>query len=98
MVAFWKKQGSPEYIVEITEPATVGDVFDETDELYDEAVQLVLETGQASVSMLQRRFRSGYNRAGRLIDMMEARGIVGPSLGSKHREVLVRSTEYKATE
>ena len=98
LVAFWKKQGSPEYIVEITEPDTVGDVFDETDELYDEAVQLVLETGQASVSMLQRRFRIGYNRAGRLIDMMEARGIVGPSLGSKPREVLVRSTEYKATE
>ncbi|HHV44960.1 MAG TPA: DNA translocase FtsK [Firmicutes bacterium] len=98
LVTFWKKQGSPEYIVEITEPDTVGDVFDETDELYDEAVQLVLETGQASVSMLQRRFRIGYNRAGRLIDMMEARGIVGPSLGSKPREVLVRSTEYKATE
>ncbi|WP_110112776.1 DNA translocase FtsK [Bacillus sp. CGMCC 1.16541] len=59
------------------------------DELYDEAVQLVAEMQTASVSMLQRRFRVGYNRAARLIDAMEERGVVGPYEGSKPRAVLV---------
>lgn len=59
------------------------------DELYQEAVELVLEMQTASVSMLQRRFRIGYTRAARLIDEMEARGIVGPYEGSKPRTVLV---------
>ncbi|MBM7701924.1 DNA translocase FtsK [Metabacillus iocasae] len=59
------------------------------DELYDEAVQLVAEMQTASVSMLQRRFRIGYNRAARLIDAMEERGVVGPYEGSKPRAVLV---------
>jgi S-DNA-T family DNA segregation ATPase FtsK/SpoIIIE len=59
------------------------------DELYDQAVELVREAQTASVSMLQRRFRIGYTRAARLIDMMEARGVVGPYEGSKPREVLV---------
>ena len=59
------------------------------DELYDEAVELVLEMQTASVSMLQRRFRVGYTRAARLIDEMEARGIVGPYEGSKPRSVLL---------
>lgn len=59
------------------------------DELYEQAVQLVTEMQTASVSMLQRRFRIGYTRAARLIDEMEARGIVGPYEGSKPREVLV---------
>ncbi|GEM03382.1 DNA translocase FtsK [Halolactibacillus miurensis] len=60
------------------------------DELYPEAVQLVVEMQTASVSMLQRRFRIGYNRAARLIDEMEASGIVGPHEGSKPRVVLVQ--------
>jgi S-DNA-T family DNA segregation ATPase FtsK/SpoIIIE len=59
------------------------------DELYDEAVQLVAEMQTASVSMLQRRFRIGYTRAARLIDEMEARGVVGPYEGSKPRAVLI---------
>ncbi|PXW92480.1 DNA translocase FtsK [Streptohalobacillus salinus] len=59
------------------------------DEYYEEAVQLVLEMQTASVSMLQRRFRIGYNRAARLIDAMEARGVVGPHEGSKPRTVLI---------
>ncbi|MFA9456035.1 DNA translocase FtsK [Halalkalibacter sp. AB-rgal2] len=59
------------------------------DELYDSAVELVVEMNTASVSMLQRRFRIGYTRAARLIDEMEARGIVGPYEGSKPREVLI---------
>ncbi|MFC3882514.1 DNA translocase FtsK [Bacillus songklensis] len=59
------------------------------DDLYDEAVQLVVEMQTASVSMLQRRFRIGYNRAARLIDAMEVRGVVGPYEGSKPRSVLI---------
>ncbi|WP_284140008.1 DNA translocase FtsK [Virgibacillus sp. LDC-1] len=62
------------------------------DELYDDAVQLVLEMQSASVSMLQRRFRVGYTRAARLIDAMEERGIVGPYEGSKPRVVLISQT------
>jgi DNA segregation ATPase FtsK/SpoIIIE, S-DNA-T family len=61
----------------------------EHDELFDDAVRFVLESGQASTSALQRRFRVGFSRAGRLIDTMEREGIVGPADGSKPREVLV---------
>ncbi|MCK5437762.1 MAG: cell division protein FtsK, partial [Desulfobulbaceae bacterium] len=60
------------------------------DEKYDEAVSLVCETGHASISMVQRRLRVGYNRAARMIEIMEKEGVVGPSDGSKPREVLVR--------
>ncbi|MEL3960582.1 DNA translocase FtsK [Lysinibacillus endophyticus] len=62
---------------------------DETDELYDEAVQLVVEMQTASVSMLQRRFRIGYSRAARIVDQMELRGVVGPPDGSRPRQVLI---------
>lgn len=62
---------------------------DDLDEKYDEAVQLVTETRQASISMLQRRLRVGYNRAARMIEIMEQQGIVGPSDGVKPREVLI---------
>jgi DNA segregation ATPase FtsK/SpoIIIE, S-DNA-T family len=67
------------------------------DELYDEAVQLVIEMQSASVSMLQRRFRIGYNRAARLIDAMEARGVVGPYEGSKPRAVLIPKESAKSS-
>lgn len=66
----------------------VANELDDTDELYEEAVQLVLEMQTASVSLLQRRFRIGYSRAARIVDQMEARGVVGPSEGSKPRQVL----------
>ncbi|MBX7145011.1 MAG: hypothetical protein K1X79_11205, partial [Oligoflexia bacterium] len=62
---------------------------DEYDAVYDKAVELVLEKGQASTSMIQRAFRIGYNRAARIVDMMEKEGIVGPSDGAKPREVIV---------
>jgi S-DNA-T family DNA segregation ATPase FtsK/SpoIIIE len=62
------------------------------DDLYDDAVQLVLEMQTASVSMLQRRFRIGYTRAARLIDAMEVRGVVGPYEGSKPRTVLMSNS------
>ena len=65
---------------------------DEYDEKYDEAIALVTKIGQASISMLRRRLRVGYNRAARMIEMMEKDGIVGPADGIKPREVLVRNT------
>ncbi|MFC1666711.1 DNA translocase FtsK [Candidatus Omnitrophota bacterium] len=68
----------------------------EKDEFFDEAVRMVLETEQASVSMLQRRLRLGYTRAARLIDAMEEEGIVGQFRGSKPREILIK--EYKGKE
>ncbi|MFP3821441.1 DNA translocase FtsK, partial [Bacillus sp. SIMBA_008] len=71
-------------------PQDVPDTKQEVeDELYDEAVQLVVEMQTASVSMLQRRFRVGYTRAARLSDAMEMNGVVGPYEGSKPREVLI---------
>ncbi len=66
---------------------------EEVDALFDEAVDLVVRTGQASISLLQRRFRIGYTRAARLIDDLERRGMVGPFEGSKPREVLITSEQ-----
>ncbi|MDY5739564.1 MAG: DNA translocase FtsK, partial [Anaerovoracaceae bacterium] len=63
------------------------------DELLPDAIECVVKTGQASVSMLQRRFRIGYNRAARIVDMMEERGIVGPQDGSRPRQVLINEDE-----
>ena len=72
----------------LNKPAAVE--FDQfEDDLLEDAIRLVIDMKQASASMLQRRFRIGYNRAGRLIDMMEERGIVGPPQGSKPRDVLI---------
>lgn len=89
VVDFWKRQGTPEYQESVTEaPSSSHSIEESDDELFSDAVQLVVETGNASISMLQRRFRIGYARAARLIDMMELRGIVGPYQGSKPREVL----------
>ncbi|MDP3791167.1 MAG: DNA translocase FtsK [Candidatus Omnitrophota bacterium] len=68
----------------------------EKDELYEEAVKMILETRQASVSMLQRRLGLGYARAARIIDTMEAEGIVGQFQGSKPRDILVSLEEYRA--
>lgn len=86
----WRVQAEPEYIEEVlaTPSAEPTEEADAEDELFDDAVQLVREMGHASVSMLQRRFRIGYARAARLIDVMELRGIVGPYQGSKPREVI----------
>ena len=65
------------------------------DELLPEAIELVVHAQQASVSMLQRRFRIGYNRAARIIDMMEDRQIIGPSDGSRPRNVLISEEEFE---
>jgi S-DNA-T family DNA segregation ATPase FtsK/SpoIIIE len=96
VVEFVKKQGKPNYELlqqrakEIVE-AQVAEVEEsERDELYQRAVELVQLNGQASTSFIQRRLRVGYNRAARMIEMMQEDGIVGAADGSKPREVLVR--------
>ena len=96
VVDFLKEQGTARYdqtVLEVVEKEDNGEGGageEELDEKYDEAVALVCETGQASISMVQRRLRVGYNRAARMIEIMEKEGIVGPADGSKPREVLVR--------
>jgi S-DNA-T family DNA segregation ATPase FtsK/SpoIIIE len=93
LIAYLKTQAPPQYRDEIANfgksKDSIEDMGDQDDELFDEAIRVVLETGQASISMVQRRLRVGYTRAARLIDMMEMRGIVGPHSGSKAREILV---------
>jgi len=90
IVEFIKKQLQPQYNDEILKaPRESGFKVQEDDELFDEAVRVVLESKQASVSILQRRLRLGYTRAARMIDLMEAKGIVGPYRGSKPREILL---------
>jgi S-DNA-T family DNA segregation ATPase FtsK/SpoIIIE len=94
IVEFLKQQATPEYdtsVVEAPEKESGDDQDKEYDERYDEAVALVTKTGQASISMIQRHLRIGYNRAARIVEMMESEGVVGPADGVKPREVLVRS-------
>lgn len=78
----------------ITKPISTESV--EHDELLSEAIEFIVESGQASASMLQRKFRVGFNRAARLIDSIEERGIIGPSEGSKPRKVLVSKEELQS--
>jgi S-DNA-T family DNA segregation ATPase FtsK/SpoIIIE len=88
---FLRKQRKPSYdetVLEYQERAENGEGDAEQDEKYEEAVRLVLETRQASISMLQRRLRVGYNRAARMIEMMERQGLVAPTDGTRPREVL----------
>jgi DNA segregation ATPase FtsK/SpoIIIE, S-DNA-T family len=99
IVGHLKSQARPIYNETIVEDgADKGELTDldgEADEMYDEAVRVVVEIGKASTSTLQRRLRLGYGRAARLIDMMERDGIVGPADGSKPREVLKRKDYFK---
>jgi S-DNA-T family DNA segregation ATPase FtsK/SpoIIIE len=91
VVEFLKQQGTPSYhneILEEKEEAENGEEMD--DEKYQEALEFVMTKGDASISMVQRRFRIGYNRAARIIERMEREGVVGPSDGVKPREVLKR--------
>lgn len=103
LVEFVKAQREPEYDNTVTqevekeaekESSDANDVY--RDELLERAVNLVMASGQASVSMLQRRFRIGYTRAARLVDTMEDLKIVGPSMGSKAREILMSPEQAKA--
>ncbi len=97
ITSFIKAQRAPEYVSGIldVQKKTAFKKFDK-DEVYDEAVKLILESRQASVSVLQRRLGLGYTRAARLIDMMEDEGLVGPYQGSKPRDILVSIEEHKA--
>lgn len=97
VIDFIKNQQKPIYdenILNQQKTGGGGEGDGEKDEYFDEAVRLVIETNQASVSILQRRMRLGYTRAARLIDMMEQAGIVGPYVGSKPRDILVDREQW----
>jgi S-DNA-T family DNA segregation ATPase FtsK/SpoIIIE len=95
LVQFWKQQSEPDYDENILkEVAQTADTPDTEDELLALAVKIFLETGHASISLLQRRLHIGYARAARLVDIMEKKGYVGGYEGSKPRAVLISSDEY----
>jgi S-DNA-T family DNA segregation ATPase FtsK/SpoIIIE len=102
IIAFLKDQEKPEYDEEVTATTTIqsaeSDDDNDYDERYDDAVALITEAGQASISMIQRHLRIGYNRAARIIEKMEKEGIVGPSDGAKPRDVLVTSYDRRSPE
>lgn len=93
IVAFIKEQGRPEYESQVKEKleSSAADLpeQDEDDELVEQAVEVIRQTRRASTSSLQRRLRIGYNRAARLMDTLEAKGIIGPPQGSDPREILI---------
>jgi DNA segregation ATPase FtsK/SpoIIIE, S-DNA-T family len=97
LVDYAKNQQDAVYTVDLNtvEPTPESQQRADLDALFVEAVELVVDSGQASVSMIQRRFRVGYSRAARIVDQMELQGIVGPFEGSKPREVLVRRDEWE---
>ena len=92
-----KEREGPQYVEEISKDAKKSGIFggDEgsDDELTNEAIELVVKTGKASASYLQRRFRIGYARAARLLDILEEKGIIGPSDGAKPREILIDKSD-----
>ncbi len=93
VVSFLRRNGEPDYNMAVTEITKAGTVFDdddsESDPMLEEAIQIVLESGKASTSYLQRRLRLGYARAARVMDLMEQAGVIGPGSGAKPREILV---------
>jgi S-DNA-T family DNA segregation ATPase FtsK/SpoIIIE len=97
LASFLRKQGKPTYDMTITEDEKkAGAEMDfEKDDLYDEAARIVVSSGQASISYLQRRLRIGFSRAARLVDMMEAEGLVSGAAGGKAREVLVKPDYFE---
>ena len=87
-----------DYSQEVIDTINNGGTFemdDDADELLPQAVECVISAGQASVSMLQRHFRIGYNRSARIVDQMEERGIVGPQDGARPRKVLITAEEWQ---
>ncbi|MBA2303450.1 MAG: DNA translocase FtsK 4TM domain-containing protein [Acidobacteria bacterium] len=97
LASFLRKQGRPIYDTSITEDdkKAGGDIEFEKDDLYDDASRIVVSSGQASISYLQRRLRIGFSRAARLVDMMEADGLVSQAAGGKPREVLVKKDYFE---
>jgi S-DNA-T family DNA segregation ATPase FtsK/SpoIIIE len=101
LTTFLRSTGQPAYDSNVgkVESAAGDRVKDEDrDDLFDECARFVVESGQASTSMLQRRFRIGFSRAGRLIDMMEQDGIIGPADGAKPREILVAKDYFSSVD
>jgi S-DNA-T family DNA segregation ATPase FtsK/SpoIIIE len=101
LVSYLKKTGTPVYddnVGQHDKIAAEAAVADNRDSLFDDAVRFVVQSGQASTSMLQRRFRIGFSRAGRLIDIMEQDGIIGPADGSKAREIRVAADYYETVD
>jgi S-DNA-T family DNA segregation ATPase FtsK/SpoIIIE len=96
LASFLRKQGKPTYDETITadDKQTGGELEFEKDDLYEEAARIVVSSGQASISYLQRRLRIGFSRAARLVDMMEAEGLVSAATGGKAREVLVKKDYF----
>ena len=98
VVAHWQRQRNPEYVAGIAGgdgPTTGGGAFDDDDDLLPAAMELVVRSQLGSTSMLQRKLRVGFSRAGRLMDLLERRGVVGPSEGSKARAVLMTTDELE---
>jgi DNA segregation ATPase FtsK/SpoIIIE, S-DNA-T family len=96
VMKFIKQQARPHYrpdVFEVKKETEAAVADEEYDEMYDQAVAIVTETQQASISMIQRRLRVGYNRAARMIEQMERDGVVGPADGAKPREVYARKIE-----
>ncbi|HEX2243451.1 MAG TPA: DNA translocase FtsK 4TM domain-containing protein, partial [Gammaproteobacteria bacterium] len=96
VMKFIKQQGRPQYrpeVFEVKKDIENAGADEEYDEMYDQAVAIVTDTQQASISMIQRRLRVGYNRAARMIEQMERDGVIGPADGAKPREVYARKLE-----
>jgi DNA segregation ATPase FtsK/SpoIIIE, S-DNA-T family len=100
LASFLRKDARPVYDDSVGKPerTTEQSDVDDRDDLFDEAVRFVVQAGQASTSMLQRRFRIGFSRAGRLVDLMERDGIVGPAEGSKAREIRVAADYFETVD
>jgi S-DNA-T family DNA segregation ATPase FtsK/SpoIIIE len=100
LTAWLRKTAKPDYDDTVGRPEKSAETAEvvERDELFDEAARFVVQSAQASTSMLQRRFRIGFSRAGRLIDMMERDGIIGPADGAKSREILVAPDYYETVD
>jgi S-DNA-T family DNA segregation ATPase FtsK/SpoIIIE len=96
VMKFIKQQGRPQYqpeVFEVKKDIENAGADEEYDEMYDQALAIVTDTQQASISMIQRRLRVGYNRAARMIEQMERDGVIGPADGAKPREVYARKLE-----
>ncbi len=101
LVEFLRQQDTPQYEVlpstlALSTSETESATEDVDDDLFESAVRLVVSGGSASTSMLQRRFKIGYTRAARLVDLMEQRGIVGQLDGAKPREILISRDEVES--
>lgn len=96
LVAFLREQGAPEFdegLIRVSEEGESGGVDEDVDELFDQAVAIVAETRNASISYIQRRLKVGYNRAARIVEQMEGQAMVGPQDGTRPREVFLRAPD-----